>query len=52
MIPETDHLRWYQDRYRELLEALEAALAILDDEEGSLFRENSPGKLSLQRMPG
>ena len=33
MIPETDRLTWYQDRCRELLEALEAALAILGDDD-------------------
>ena len=33
MIPETERLNWYQDRFRELLEALEAALAILGDDD-------------------
>ena len=33
MNPERDRLKWYQDRFRELLEALEAALAILGDED-------------------
>ena len=28
-----DRLTWYQERYRELLEALEAALAILGDDD-------------------
>ena len=28
-----DRLRWYQERNRELLEALEAALAILGDDD-------------------
>ena len=33
MTTETDRLHWYQDRLRELLEALEAALTILGDED-------------------
>ena len=33
MILETERLNWYQDRFRELLEALEAALAILGDDD-------------------
>jgi len=33
MNPETERLKWYQERFRELLEAREAALAILGDED-------------------